>query len=153
MKYFITAFVTGVLVFLGATLYYKGLPDFVSPKGVSVTSTEVATTTAPTPSPTPSNEAEVLTVAIKEALVAKYGSSAASLGVSVSKIEGNYAGGMVSEQGGGGGWFAAKTGTEWKLVWDGNGQIDCKNISGYPDFPKSMIPECWNSTSGKLIIR
>lgn len=73
MKYFITAFVTGVLVFLGATLYYKGLPDFVSPKGVSVTSTEVATIGVPTPSPTPNDEAEVLTVAIKEALIAKYG--------------------------------------------------------------------------------
>jgi len=153
MKYFFTAFVTGVLVFLGATLYYKGLPDFVSPKGVSVTSTEVATTEVLTASPTPNNETETLAVAVKEALIAKYGSGAASLSVSVSKIEGNFAGGTVSDQGGGGGWFAAKTGDGWKLVWDGNGQIDCKNISGYPDFPKSMIPECWNSTSGKLITR
>ena len=153
MKYFSTAFVTAVIVFLGATIYYKGLPSFVSPSGVSVTSTEVAITDAPSPSPAPVDETTSLTLAVKEALVAKYGSAAASLSVSVSKIEGNYAGGTVSEQGGGGGWFAAKTGTEWKLVWDGNGQIDCKNISGYPDFPKSMIPECWNSVSGKLITR
>ncbi len=153
MKYFLTAFVTGVLVFLGATLYYKGPPEFASPKGVSVTSTEEAVATTPTPSPTPDNGKEVLAAAVKEALIAKHGSAAASLNVTVSRVEGNYAGGTASDQGGGGGWFAAKTGTEWKLVWDGNGQIDCKNISGYPDFPKSMIPECWDSASGKLIIR
>lgn len=61
MKYGIAIFVTAVLVFLGATIYYKGLPTFPSynknavstQSGVPVTSTEVAPeVAAPPPSGT-----------------------------------------------------------------------------------------------------
>jgi hypothetical protein len=99
-----------------------------------------------TPSvPTPTiDEGSVLKQAIKTALVAEHGSQASSLNITVSKIEGDYASGAASEQGGGGMWFAAKVNGIWKLVWDGNGMILCSSLTSYPSYPADMIPECWN---------
>ena len=156
MKYFITAFVTAVIVFIGATIYYKGLPSFATPKGLSVVNTEVASATpVPTPIPTSvsTTEKDDLAKIIKAALIKKHGSNAASLNVTVSKIEGDYAQGGASGQGGGGMWFAAKLNGNWTLVWDGNGIITCDDVSPYPGFPASMIPECWNTSTNKIVTR
>jgi hypothetical protein len=99
-----------------------------------------------TPSvPTPTiDEGSVLKQAIKTALVAEHGSQASSLNITVSKIEGDYASGAASEQGGGGMWFAAKVNGTWKLAWDGNGVILCSSLTPYPNFPTDMIPQCWD---------
>ncbi|MCL4416583.1 MAG: hypothetical protein M1365_07810, partial [Actinobacteria bacterium] len=70
-----------------------------------------------TPTPTIDEKAAV-EKGIKEALQAKYNSN--TFVVSVSKIEGNYAKGGVSDEGGGGMWFGAKVNGVWKIVWDGN---------------------------------
>jgi len=153
MKYFIAIFVTAVLVFLGATVYYKGLPSFSTPSGVSVTSQEVMPTSTPSPAPLPVDESTALISAIKDALVVERGPDATSLNVTVSKIEGNYASGLASAQAGGGIWYSAKVEGQWKLVWDGNGQIDCVAVGSYPAFPKDMIPECWDSSTNKIITR
>ena len=152
MKYFIAIFVTAVVIFLGATVYYKGLPSF--PKyNKTPASTESAETIA-TPSSLPVvDESELLKKVIKEALVAKHGQNAALLNITVSKIKGDYAQGGASGEGGGGMWFAAKVNGTWKLVWDGNGIITCTDIAPYPAFPSDMIPECWNTTTDKMVIR
>lgn len=153
MKYVIAVFVTTIVVFLGATIYYKGLPTFVSPGGVSVesTSTPPATTSAP------KNETEAsyetFMKEIRDAFANKYGSSASSLTISVSKIEGEYAKGTASDEGGGGMWFAARLNGKWTLVWDGNGIITCDDVSPFPEFPASMIPECWDTSTEKMVIR
>lgn len=150
MKYFLAIFVTAVLVFLGATVYYKGLPNFSSPEGVST----VAEKTEATPFPTEAPVSEVdLAAFVKDALIEKYGSESASMNVTVSQIEGGYAKGMVAEDGGGGMWFAAIKNGFWTLVWDGNGVINCRDISSFPEFPNNLIPECWDDSSGKLITR
>lgn len=155
MKYFIAIFVTAVIVFVGATVYYKGMPSFPAyPKNPFSTQSGIpagSTETLATPSPT----ADTATIEslIKAALVAKHGATAQELTVKVSKIEGEYAEGGASGQGGGGMWFAARLNGTWTLVWDGNGQIDCKDISPYPGFPADMIPECWDSTTGKTVAR
>ena len=152
MKYFIAIFATAVIVFLGATVYYKGLPSFPSYNKTPV-STESAVAEV-TPSPLPVVDESVdLAIFIKAALILKHGSNAETLNVTVSKIEGNYASGGASGQGGGGMWFAAKVGGVWKLVWDGNGQINCTDIAPYPAFPNSMIPECWDTATQKIIAR
>lgn len=154
MKYFVTVFVTAIIVFLGATIYYKGLPGFVSPKSVSVVLPEESPSVEPeaTPQNTPvSNES--LALIIKSALVKEHGSSSANLKVSVSKIEGDYAKGTANDSGGGGVWFAAKEDGFWTLAWDGNGVITCDDISPFPGFPSDLIPECWDSTTNKLITR
>lgn len=122
----------------------------------------VSVTTAPIPTPTQAaievsptvDETATLIAAVRAGLVAEHGSDAASMTITVSKIVGNFAQGGAIEPGsvGGGMWFAAKTGGVWKLVWDGNGTISCTSIDPY-NFPASMIPECWNDATGKLITR
>jgi hypothetical protein len=104
--------------------------------------------------PTPSvDEASVIKATIKKALVAKHGESANELNVTVSKIVENYSQGGASGSGGGGMWFAAKVNNEWKLVWDGNGIILCSDLTNYPDFPTTFIPECYNPTTSKIVKR
>lgn len=152
MKYAIAVFVTAVIVFLGATVYYRGLPDFAEPEGVSVTNTEEIAQSGESPEIQLSEE-DALAAIIKEVLDEKYSSGSADLSVSVSEIDGEYAYGTVSEDGFGGGWYAARLNGFWTLVWDGNGQIDCVEISPYPEFPKSMIPECWDASTSAVVVR
>jgi hypothetical protein len=157
-----------VLILLGiAGGYYLGTnyKFTLQPQGA------VSVTAAPSPSPTPQptadqplagtpsaatvtpvDETATLIAAVKAGLVAEHGPDAASMTITVSKIQGNFAQGGASAQGGGGMWFAAKVGGVWKLAWDGNGTISCTSIDPY-NFPVSMIPECWNDATGKIITR
>jgi hypothetical protein len=116
------------------------IPSAVTPTGIS------------TPVPT-IDEAVVLKVAIKNALVAEHGSDASALTITVSKIEGDYASGDASAQGGGGMWFAAKVNGVWKLVWDGNGSIQCSSVAPYPNFPTDILPQCWDDKTQAVVTR
>ncbi len=118
-----------------------------------VTETITPTTGANTTSTPTVDETEVLKAAMKAAIVAKRGPDAASMTYIVKKIEGNYAQGGASAQAGGGMWFAAKVNGTWNLVWDGNGVILCSDLTAYPDFPKTMIPECYNDKTNKTVTR
>ncbi|MCL4415232.1 MAG: hypothetical protein M1365_00805 [Actinobacteria bacterium] len=73
--------------------------------------------------------------------------------VNVSTNNGLYASGTATSQGGGGYFFAAKTNGIWEIVADGNGVILCSALSKYPDYPKTLIPECWDESSQKNITR
>jgi hypothetical protein len=99
------------------------------------------------------DETQILKNAVKQALVAKHGQSANELTITVSTIQGNYASGGAAATGGGGMWFAAKVNGIWQLVWDGNGVIFCSALQKYPDFPNTLIPECFDETSQKSIKR
>ncbi|MCX6732668.1 MAG: hypothetical protein NTV98_03965 [Candidatus Roizmanbacteria bacterium] len=92
---------------------------------------------------------------IKQALFTKNNwASTLEINVSVNKNDGIYASGSVSENQGGGGYFyAKKVGSEWKIVADGNGMIMCEALKDYPDYPKTMIPSCYNSTTGETVTR
>lgn len=105
-----------------------------------------------TPIPTV-DEAAVLKIVIKKYITLKRGGSENDLTITVSKIEGNYAQGDASAQGGGGMWFAAKEDGVWKLVWDGNGAIDCSIFTLYPNFPTSMVPECYDPATQNTVKR
>ncbi len=111
--------------------------------------TEATGTATPT-----TEEKAALIVAVKAGLVAEHGPDASSMNVTVSKIQGNFAQGGAIDPGsvGGGMWLAAKTGGIWKLVWDGNGTISCEITDPY-NFPVSMLPECWNEATGKIVVR
>src|SRR4030042_1984336 len=67
-------------------------------------------TIAPTPTV---DETAILKTVIKQLLVAKHGSSANELTISVSKIQGLYSPGGASASGGGGMWLAAKGNGVW----------------------------------------
>jgi hypothetical protein len=151
-----TTFLVIVLILLGiAGGYYLG-----ANYKLTLQPQNAASTTAPIPTPTQTvievsptiDEAAILIAAVKAGLAAEHGPDAANMTITVSKIVGNFAQGGATEQGGGGMWFAAKVGGVWKLAWDGNGTISCTSIDPY-NFPVSMIPECWNDATGKLITR
>ncbi len=119
------------------------------PTGFQLTPTQ-----APVLTLTPTvDEVSLLKTVIKDASIAKHGGDGSSLDITVSKIEGNYAKGGISDEGGGGMWFAAKVNGVWKLVWDGNGVILCTDLTSYPDFPKSMIPQCYNEVTQDTVAR
>lgn len=73
--------------------------------------------------------------------------------IQISTNNGTYASGTVTALGGGGYFFAAKVNGTWKIVADGNGMILCSNLTNYPEFPKTLIPECYDSTTSKLVKR
>ena len=167
MKYVITVVLTALIVGFGVTAYFKGwYPNvtFNTPQAVSVQNTEVSTKeiVVATPSPIPSasvsaeikqDDNQTILAAVKKALVAKKGSDFLSLSYSIKKVEGNYASGMVNGSGGGGMWFSAKVNGTWVIVSDGNGVTLCSDLTPYPDFPKDMIPECWNTATNKIVTR
>jgi len=96
---------------------------------------------------------KVLEAQVMADLVTKRGESIKQLTFSISKIEGNYAQGGISGQGGGAMWLAAKVDGVWKLVWDGNGVIFCEDLKDYPDFPTTMAPECFDKVTQKSVTR
>jgi len=103
---------------------------------------------------TPSqDETSTIIAAVKKGLIAEHGNDANSLTITVSSINGDYAKGMASAQAGGAIWFAAKVNGVWTLVWDGNGQISCKALAPYPNFPKTMIAECYDDATQKMVTR
>lgn len=116
---------------------------------VSAAETEVATEAAE------SSEAAI-EAAVRSDIVEKQGSDPADLEISVERVEGDYAQGLVRERSsmvGGAGWFAAKIDGDWELVWDGNGTVLCEDLVAYPDFPTNLIPDCYDPISGQMIER
>jgi phenylpyruvate tautomerase PptA (4-oxalocrotonate tautomerase family) len=81
---------------------------------------------------------------VSQALQDKNGWDPKTVNVTLEKVvEGKYATGAVKEVSGGGGvWFAALISGEWRIVWDGNGIIDCASLESYSDYPVSLIPSC-----------
>jgi hypothetical protein len=93
---------------------------------------------------------------IKQALIKKNNWTNMEIEVTVSKNDGQYASGGVKEKGseaGGGYFFAVKDGGVWKIVADGNGTISCDSLVPYPDYPSSMIPECYDEQTGQVVKR
>ncbi len=102
------------------------------------------------------NEAAEIETAVRASIVEKRGSDPADLEISVERVQGDYAQGLVRERSsmvGGAGWFAAKVDGSWELVWDGNGTVMCDDLVSYPDFPSSLIPDCYDSNSGQMVER
>lgn len=75
--------------------------------------------------------------------------------LNVATVEGNFAKGDVKFKGemGGGLWFAAKVNGTWKIVYDGNGMITCDQLSNYQNFPKDLIPVCFDKQTEKILTR
>ncbi|MCL4374706.1 hypothetical protein M1523_02490 [Patescibacteria group bacterium] len=93
--------------------------------------------------------------AIKTALVQKHNWDPTQIEVTVSHNDGHYASGGVKETGAisGGYFFAVNDQGTWKIIADGNGTIECTSLTSYPDYPTSLIPECYNSTTGQVVKR
>jgi hypothetical protein len=93
---------------------------------------------------------------VTKALQEKNGWDPASVEITLDTVvDQKYASGGVRDvaAGGGGLWFAALVDGDWRIVWDGNGAIDCPSLDPYPDFPASLIAQCYNPSDGSLTDR
>jgi len=144
--------VSVVAFYLGAKNNQKqaSLSQSYNQSSISPSETVSTEITSPTPA---IDQTSVIRTAIKNALIDEHGSDASTLTITVSKIEGDYATGDASAQGGGGIWFAANINGVWKLVWDGNGSIQCSSLVPYPNFPTDMIPQCWDDKTQAVVKR
>lgn len=91
---------------------------------------------------------------IRQAMAMKHSRNKNDVTVTVSKFDGTHASGGVKFAGDvAGGWFlAAKPGASWVIADDGNGTISCDVIAPY-SFSSTMVPECWDEGSQKIIYR
>lgn len=108
------------------------------------------------PVPPVVSDTDQLIQSISQAISLKHNLSPESYSVTVSENTGKFAKGLINpaQPGPGGGlWFAARVGGNWKLVWDGNGIITCDDLAAYPEFPSSLIPQCFDSSSETMLSR
>lgn len=92
--------------------------------------------------------------AIRQALINK-GLNLTGMKVVIRKHLGNFIEGSVdpvSDFGGGGYVFAAKTVSGMKIVADGNGIISCDSFKDFPEFSTYLVPSCVDK-EGNLINR
>jgi hypothetical protein len=160
----------GIIVILIALVAVGGFYLGQTYKLVPTTQTEVMPTNPPaagleetpfpvvtsTPFPTQIpiiDDKAALVAMVKASEVARIGADANASTYTVSQIQGNYARGMASASGGGAIWFAAKVNGTWKLVFIGNGTVQCSQLVNYPNFPNTMIPECWDAVNQKNVTR
>ena len=151
---FVTLLLAAIIVAGGFYFLVYQPRHQLTPVSISPTSEMVTPTTGVNTTPTSTvDETAAVITAVKAAIVKEHGADANGLTYTVSKIDGNYAQGAASAQAGGGMWFAAKVNGTWQLVWDGNGEILCSDVAPYPDFPKTMIPECYNDKTNTMVTR
>jgi hypothetical protein len=108
-----------------------------------------------TPTPTLVVKEEAAKDQIIKALSQKNNWDVSRVELNISKIEGDFAKGDAAfkDEMGGGLWFAAKVNGAWKIVYDGNGIITCDMLTNYQDFPKDLIPNCYDLQTDKLLTR
>lgn len=153
-----------IILGIGFFAYWLGLrsvkPKETPAENAVVTATptlfqEMPLSVSPTVSPTKGEDAaaENITDLIKATLMKKNNWPSISGTLKISTNDGTYASGSLVGDGGGGYWFAKKINGEWVIVADGNGVITCAQMAPYPDFPKTLIPECYDEATGKNVVR
>lgn len=161
MRNFILGILTIIIIGLVAYIAYQygqqnstnNLPgQTVSPTVVQKVITEPSPTSSVNLTPTLSLGEE--NNLVKQALLKKYPAwNENEITIKVNTNDGKYASGSATSTGGGGYFFAANVNGVWKIVADGNGTISCESLKDYPDFPNTLIPECFDETTGKSITR
>lgn len=91
---------------------------------------------------------------ITQALAKKFSKDVSDITVTVSKKDSNNAfGGLSFKDELGGGYFVAvRQGSEWIIIADGNGTIDCAVLDQY-SVPASIVGECFNSDTQESVTR
>lgn len=148
---------TGVIV-LGlfgfiAYRYFQQKPTSLSEFKI-IPGEKATPTPALSPETSPVNPKEFVASQIKDAFARKYQKPAGEIKITVNQLTSDYARGTVNFTGetSTGWWLAVKEKGGWLLVVDGNGNVMCQAIENY-DFPVTMVPECYNQVSRKLIKR
>lgn len=160
MKNFILGVLLTIIIFLLAIGVYlldkqslspKKIIEIISPTPVAELSPVVTPKVEATPTVKTVSDNEL----IKQVLFKKnnWPENDKDFVFKVSTNDGKYASGTVTNNGGGGYFYAIKDATNWVIVADGNGMIECSSLTKYPDYPVTLIPECYNSTTEKIVKR
>lgn len=169
MKNFILGFIiAGLIVVVAVGGYYFGTkqnkanvlpaPTLKVVETVLPTLTPIATTTPSVTivQPTSANDTEL----IKQALIKKNNWPSniwEQEELTIKFNDGVYAEGSVKGKAansvGGGYVYAKKVDGVWKIVADGNGMITCASLALYPDYPVSLISECYDEKTGTSVKR
>jgi len=91
---------------------------------------------------------------VEAAMKGKYGWGEEYV-VKVENLSGAYAQGIAyptDGSPGGGAFLAVRQGSDWQIVWDGNGAVNCSEIEIY-DFPVTMLSQCYDDASGQMVPR
>jgi hypothetical protein len=154
MKKVILFGVVVLLIVTASVLFLIQKKSSFSYKTSSATSQSGLQSVPPSASPSPTITPEADTELIKQALVDKNGwTDLEAITITVTSNDGKFAKGSTSSTGGGGYFFAAKVGDTWSIVADGNGMIFCDDLVKYPDFPNTLIPECYDSATDTTVTR
>lgn len=107
----------------------------------------------PSPTATPPTTKVDDKTAIKLAMIQKTGIVEANMEFTITDQRDRWAKGNVRDKNdiSGAYFIAAKTESEWLIVYDGQAHPTCLQIAPY-DFPVDMVPECLNST-GNVVSR
>jgi hypothetical protein len=161
-KKLLIAILLTLIILGGAILFVLLQPKYlnktietITPTIMLTTTPKIQETTVPTISPTKIDTTSKDKEDITKALATKHNKSVEETIVSVSKNTGTHASGSIRFSGeeSGAAWFAAKDSNgQWVIVYDGQGVIPCNDIEPY-NFPKDMIPECWDETTDKNVVR
>ena len=91
---------------------------------------------------------------IKQAIYELTGLDETNADITISENTGIHAKGLIKEHDAVSGayWIAGNTPTGWIGVYAGQANPDCDEIDPY-NFPISMVPECYDQDSGKVIAR
>lgn len=157
-----------LLVLIGGGAFYAGQKYKLVPASQPVLPSTQTVLSTPTPLPqvpgtpvnktatpttTPVDETAAVLTMVKASEVVRIGADANTETYTVTQIQGNYAKGTAGGTGGGAQWFAAKVGGVWKLVFIGNGTVQCSDLTNYPNYPAAWIPECWDAAAQKTVTR
>ena len=161
MKTFILGIIVTLLVIgLAFGAYQIGKQSTQNQPAVTQVTPNPTPTTVPVQTIAPSSTPQLTTQPtndsdlIKQALIKKNNwPQDTQITVTLSFNDGKYAKGTAGSQGGGGYVFAAKVNNVWQIVADGNGVILCSALTNYPDFPKTLIPECFDQATSKTVTR
>jgi len=153
-NFFLGVFVTILVLGIGIGGFLLGQNKSIDKTDFSLVTPTPTIGTISTPTPqdiTPTiDEGEL----IKTALFKKNNwKESDGITVHISTNDGKYASGTSTAQGGGGYFYAVKDSGIWVIVADGNGIIDCSSLIKYPDYPKILIPECYNTSTNKTVKR
>jgi hypothetical protein len=160
MKTFLLIFFAFLLlgvVGYGAYRYSQGTRSLetITPSPTPAPAAVETETPAPTAGVTQPAQTSDDNDAIEQALHKKNGWAAGSVTLQVKTDDGQYASGLVNDTGGYGGgyFFAVKDNGTWVIVADGNGVIECASLTRYPDYPKTLIPACYDRATDKQVKR
>lgn len=145
-----------LLIVSGAVLYWL-YDQYAAKEKIEADLPTPTATLFPTPIvvlPTPTPNRDQILADVRQSLINLHESVTPEPEIFVNRTSGPYASGsyQTTEPLASGWWLAAEIDGRWDIIAAGQGNILCQDLEGY-DVPISLIPECYDATTGSVIDR